>query len=83
MRHPEPNTTSKQECTTHEPAYVDGPHALGAVDLVPTDGHEVYVHVVDVERDLPHCLRGVSVKEGPGGAAHAPYFLDRLDHAWR
>ena len=43
-------------CPCPLPAYVDGPHPLGPVQLVATNGHEVDVHVVDADRNLAHSL---------------------------
>ena len=45
------------------PPHVDGADALRAVHLVPADREQVDLHVLDVDRDLPHRLRGVRVKE--------------------
>ena len=36
---------------------------LGTVDLVSTDGHQVNVHLVHVQRNFTHCLGSVSVKK--------------------
>ena len=60
-------------------ANVDGADALGAVDLVPGDGEQVDLHVLDVDRDLTHRLRGVGVEEHLVGAAHLANLFQRLD----
>lgn len=45
------------------PSHVEGADALGAVDLVSRDGHQVDVVCVDIHRDLAHCLGSVCVEE--------------------
>ena len=60
---------------------VDGADTLGAVDLVPGDGEQVDLHVLDVDRDLTHGLRGVGVEEHLVRAADLANLLQRLDDA--
>ena len=68
---PNPWPSSKVECS----------NALWAIDLVPTDRHEIDLHVVYVEGDLSYCLSRVSVKENFFRAANAPDLFDWLDYA--
>ena len=51
---------------------------LGAVDLVARDGHQVYVHLVDVQRNLAHCLSCVCVEEDFPASAETSDFFYRL-----
>eukprot|EP00982_Pelagococcus_subviridis_P005219 29560-Pelagococcus_subviridis.AAC.3 len=63
------------------PPHVDGADALRAVHLVPADREQVDLHVLDVDRDLPHRLRGVRVKEHLALAAQLADRLQRLHDA--
>jgi hypothetical protein len=38
-------------------AHVQRPDALGAIELVATDGHQVDVHLINIHRDLANCLQ--------------------------
>ena len=40
----------------HAPAHIERADALGSVDLVAADGHEVDLALVHVNRDLTHRL---------------------------
>lgn len=62
-------------------AHIEGANALGPVDLVAADGHEVDVGGVDVDGDLADGLRGVRVEEDTSLAADAADRRDGLDHA--
>mmetsp|Transcript_6891 Transcript_6891/g.20067 ORF Transcript_6891/g.20067 Transcript_6891/m.20067 type:complete len:227 (+) Transcript_6891:776-1456(+) len=62
-------------------AHVDGAHALGPVDLVRRQAHDVDVHVVHVDGHLAQHLRRVGVEDDLPRLAHLPDGLDVLRHA--
>ncbi len=62
-------------------AHVERADALGAVDLVAGDAHQVDVHRLDVERDLAGGLGRVGVEEGLLLAADLADLGERLDDA--
>ena len=62
-------------------ADVERADALGPVDLVAGDAHQVDVHRLDVERDLAGGLRRVGVEEGLLLAADLADLGERLDDA--
>lgn len=53
--------------------------ALGAIDLVRGDGHQVNVHGVNVKGDLANSLGGIGVEEDLLGPAELADFLEGLD----
>jgi len=66
---------------TWPPAKVERPHALGAINLVPGEGHEPDPHPVHINRDLPQRLRGISVERHAFLLADTPNLLERLHDA--
>eukprot|EP00038_Savillea_parva_P006327 m.162992 g.162992 ORF g.162992 m.162992 type:complete len:304 (-) comp12259_c0_seq1:573-1484(-) len=51
------------EADARAASHVQRTHALGAVNLVTRDGHEINVHVIDIDRNLADGLGGVRVEE--------------------
>ena len=51
------------------PAHIERADALGSVNLVARDRHQIDVHRLDIERDLADRLRRVGVEENPARAA--------------
>ena len=69
------------EPDTGPPAHEAGADALGPVDLVRRDGHEVDVPLVNVDGDLADHLGGVGVEGDLLGAAELADLGHGLDHA--
>src|SRR6185312_7490656 len=61
--------------------YVDRSDALGTVELVRGDGHEVQRQCMNVERYLADRLRSVRVKQNAAGTAECADRGDILDHS--
>lgn len=62
--------------TTH----VAGADALGAVNFMRRNGHQVNVHGVDIQRNLSDGLRGVSVEENLLLTAQLANLVNGLDN---
>src|SRR4051794_28030363 len=74
-------TTTRNDGVESDPwssSHVAGTDTLGTVDLVTGDGHEVDVHLVDVEGDLADCLCAVGVEEDLLRSAELSDLLDGL-----
>mmetsp|Transcript_8140 Transcript_8140/g.20006 ORF Transcript_8140/g.20006 Transcript_8140/m.20006 type:complete len:632 (+) Transcript_8140:388-2283(+) len=71
----------RHQTHTRLAAHVDRTDSLGSVDLVCGEGHQVDVHLVNVDRDLAVGLGCVSVEEDLLLAAEVADPLDGLHHA--
>lgn len=65
---------------TRAPPDVYGPNTLRAIDLVATDGHQVNVVLLHIDRHLAHCLSCIGVEKHLVLAADAPDLLHVLEH---
>ena len=63
------------------PAHVERAHALGAVDLVRRERHQVGLARVDAEGNLAGALHRVDVEEGAARLHHLADLVHRLHHA--
>mmetsp|Transcript_11703 Transcript_11703/g.37170 ORF Transcript_11703/g.37170 Transcript_11703/m.37170 type:complete len:405 (-) Transcript_11703:257-1471(-) len=63
------------------PPHVQGAHALGPVELVARDGHEIDVHGIHVQLNLARRLGRIRVEENLVLAANRPDVRHGLDHA--
>ncbi len=60
---------------------IERPDPLRRVDLVAGNRQQVHPEIVDVDRDLPHRLRDVSVDKGAAGVGEPRHLRNVLDRA--
>ena len=58
---------------------VDGPHPLGPIDLVPADGHQIDVVLIDIDWDLAYRLSCICVEEDLALPTHLANLLCGLN----
>mmetsp|Transcript_24902 Transcript_24902/g.33362 ORF Transcript_24902/g.33362 Transcript_24902/m.33362 type:complete len:326 (+) Transcript_24902:480-1457(+) len=62
-------------------AHVEGANTLRSIQFVPTNRQQINLHLVDVDWQLAHTLRSISVEEHTVGAADFANLLQRLNCA--
>ena len=51
------------QANTRSPTHVECSDTFGSVNLVTADGHQIDVHLIDIDGYFAHCLSSIGVKE--------------------